>query len=199
MFIQKQYIAIDQYFQQVFRKTNIVLHHTVSSSAQSARSWWQHTPSRIGTAFIIEKDGTIIQCFDDAHWAHHLGLRSPLNLPLNRASIGIELVNEGYLWPQPDGTFNWLRPDGPEYDGDTLTMANAWRGASTWPIYPMAQVDACAELITMLCKKHSIPRTFAPQGILDMNAPQRYGIYAHHNVRLDKTDVSPALNYDLLT
>lgn len=190
MIIQQRPLAPRQYFQGIYKKKNIVLHHTVSSSANSALQWWQHTPDRVGTPFVIEKDGTVIQPFDDKFWAHHLGIKSPRNVMLNQCSIGIELVNEGYTWPTQNGDLKWLHPDGPIYKGETII--EEWRGGKAWPIYPPAQIEALKQLLLMLTKKHQIPTTIAPFGVLDLNIPYQFGIYAHHNVRIDKTDVSPA-------
>jgi N-acetyl-anhydromuramyl-L-alanine amidase AmpD len=190
MIIQQRPLTPNQYFARIHKKSNIVLHHTVSSSAASALRWWAHTPERIATAFLIEKDGSVIQAFDDKFWAHHLGIRSARNVMLNQQSIGIELVNEGFLWPTQSGELKWLHPDGPIYKGETIT--EEWRSGKAWPIYPAAQIEALKDLLLMLTKKHQIPTSIAPFGVLDLNVPYQFGIYAHHNVRADKTDVSPA-------
>jgi N-acetyl-anhydromuramyl-L-alanine amidase AmpD len=190
--IKRQFLQPGQYFQQRFPKKNIVLHHTVSSNARSPLSWWQQTTARIGTAFVIDKDGTIYQAFDDRFWAHHLGLSHPRNIELNRCSIGIELVNEGFLWKSKTvpGGLVWLHPDGPAYRGQTIQKE--WRRGFHWPVYAYAQVMACAELVAALAARHGIELSIAPPGVFDMTIPDTYGIYTHHNVRQDKTDLSPA-------
>jgi N-acetyl-anhydromuramyl-L-alanine amidase AmpD len=193
MKIVEQHLAATQYFRQVFPKKNIVLHHTVSSTAQSPLKWWSMQPERIGTAYVIAKDGTIIQCFDNRFWAHHLGLRHPSNLDFNRRSIGIELVNEGFLFPQKDGK-RWLHPNGPIFTGQTIEAP--WRNGSHWPVYPEEQVDACAQLVARLIQQYKMPVTFAEFGKFDIKIPHQSTVYAHHNVRADKTDTHPGFPYE---
>jgi len=191
------------YFHRAYPKKNIVLHHTVSDSVQSVLSWWAMTPEAVATAFIIDKDGTIYRAFPEYYWAHHLGLKSRLNTRLNQQSIGIELVNEGRCWTSPkDQDLHWFyekdvrgRP-GPIYRGPVVKTG--WRGGLWWPAYPNEQVIACCELIRDLVRRYDIAPTIAPENVYNAAAPEKYGIYAHHHVRIDKTDVSPAFPWDVL-
>jgi hypothetical protein len=75
------------------------LHHTVSSTMQSAWNWWNETEDHIATAFIIDKNGIIYRCFDEKYWAYHTGTGAHYD----KHSIGIELVNEGSLIKDPTG------------------------------------------------------------------------------------------------
>ena len=85
-----------QYYPEVFLKKQIVLHHTVSGpNAKNVISGWGYTPVRVATAFVIDGDGIIYQCFSSAHWAHHLGTHNRNNTQLNQQSIGIEICNWG--------------------------------------------------------------------------------------------------------
>lgn len=184
-----------EFYPLVTKKRNIVLHHTVSSTAKSALAWWRQSPGRVATAYVIDKDGTVYRAFDDKYWAHHLGLRTRNNTDLNRRSVAIELVNEGYTWPsdrQP-GARCWLYPGGPHYTGPLVQPGGQpWRGCNMWPAYTDDQVEACAELVLDILQRHNLPKTLAPAGGFDMAIPDKYTIYTHHNVRQDKTDLSPA-------
>lgn len=193
MKIIDQFLPAKQYFQQETEKENIVLHQTVSSTAKSALTWWAQTVERVAAAFVVDKDGTIYRCFPEQYWAHHLGLRTRNNTALNKRSIGIEFVNEGFTWPSQSrpGARCWLRPDGPTYKGLLLKTEQPWRGCDQWPAYTPQQVQAGALLVDHLIKKYNIKRTIAPVGIFDIKAPDKYGVYCHHNVRIDKTDLSP--------
>lgn len=185
-----------EFYPQATKKRNVVLHHTVSSSAKSALAWWRQSPGRVATAYVIDKDGTIYQAFPDKYWAHHLGLRTRNNTELNRRSVAIEVVNEGYTWPSKKqaGARCWLYPDdGPIYTGPVVRPdGQPWRGCNTWPAYTPEQVDACAELVLDILDRHGLPKTLAPAGGFDLTIPDRFTIYTHHNVRQDKTDLSPA-------
>lgn len=189
MKIVQKHLSPGNYFAQAFRKTNIVLHHTVSSTAQSALSWWESQPSRIGTAYVIDKNGTIYEAFPPQFWAHHLGLNARNNTQLNRQSIGIEFVNEGPIF-NSEGQFRWLKFDGPAYNGKPYR--SVFRNWPMWAEYTNEQILAGVELVAMLCQQHKIPPTIARMGVFDPSVPDNFGIYAHHNVRADKTDVSPA-------
>ena len=51
-----------QYYQEEFPKKQIVIHHTVSNgNAKNVMAWWAKTPARVGTAYIIDRDGIIHQ------------------------------------------------------------------------------------------------------------------------------------------
>lgn len=181
-----------EYYREKYPKTNVVLHHTVSSTAASALAWWRQDPVKVGTAYVIDKDGTIYQAFPEEYWAHHLGLTTRNNYQRNRQSIGIELVNEGFGFVnlKKDRELHWLYDGGPIYKGPTVRQK--WRGGEFWPTYADAQIDACCALVVAIMRRHNMKGNIAPFGILDPTIPDRYTIYTHHNVRADKTDVSPA-------
>lgn len=202
MQIVKSELPAGQYFKSIYGKRNIVLHHTVSSTAASALSWWKTDPQRVGTAFVIDKDGTIYQAFDPKYWAYHLGLSHKRNLELNRASIGIELVNEGQL--RSDGKGGWVwnflgsnpRPVG--YKGGILMLPEKWRGHYCWAAYTDEQYEALDELMAMLLERFKLPPTLCNSLKFEMSAPDRHTVYCHHNVRTDKFDVSAAFDFTRL-
>ena len=90
-------LSTDQYYRDVVQKHQIVLHHTVGGSAKSTFEYWEGDQQCVGTAYIIERDGTVYEVFDPHYWAHHLGLRTANNRAVNQKSIGIELASEGAL------------------------------------------------------------------------------------------------------
>ena len=71
----------------------IILHRTVSKSAQSSINWWQnHGAKGTGTHFLIDKDGTIYQCASLHKTTWHVGKRKKGITITNKTSIGIEVV-----------------------------------------------------------------------------------------------------------
>lgn len=90
-------LSASQYYQDVVEKSQLYLHHTVGGSAESTFKYWDENAERVGTAFIVERDGEIFQVFEPHYWAHHLGLRHERNRELNMHSIGIEMASEGAL------------------------------------------------------------------------------------------------------
>jgi len=87
----------------------IVLHHTQGSTADGAIEWWGLTPDKVGTNFIIDKDGTVINTIPVECWAYTLGMSSASNnIPsvykttkyarnIEQMGISIEMVCEGEL------------------------------------------------------------------------------------------------------
>lgn len=90
-------LSSGQYMQDVLRKTQIVLHHTVGGSAKSTFDYWQQSADRVATAYIVDRNGDAYEVFDPHYWAFHLGLKSANNRRANMQSIGIELASEGAL------------------------------------------------------------------------------------------------------
>jgi N-acetyl-anhydromuramyl-L-alanine amidase AmpD len=191
-------LAPSQYFREAFPKKNIVLHHTVSSTARSALTWWGMTAERIGTAYVIDKDGTVCQAFSPNFWAHHLGMKHPRNTELNRCSIGIEIANEGPLWKQEGGGFHWN--DGRTIYRGEVVETPAWRGLKGyWAAYTPQQYAALDELLAILLGRFNLKPTYCDSLDLDLTAPDRFSIYSHRNVRRDKSDLSPAFDFSRLT
>ncbi len=178
-------------------KSGIVLHHTVSSNAASSIAWWKQTPERVAVAFIIEKNGTIYQLYDPKYWAWHIGKGS--STADNQQFIGIELVNEGPLVHKfyPDFSLYWN--DGKTvFRGEATTLQNTWRRYKYFAKYTDAQYMALHSLILGLCKTFSIPVEVNTSFQYDPSFFSFKGIVSHHNLRPDKTDVSPAFDFQKL-
>ncbi|MBV6442740.1 MAG: hypothetical protein EPGJADBJ_04464 [Saprospiraceae bacterium] len=196
MNIKSAALTQSQYFRQVFPKRNIVLHHTVSSTAQSAIQWWKATPERIGTSYIIDKNGVIHCLFHPKFWAHHLGLKDGRNIELNRRSIGIELVNEGPLMRNEKGVFWWNLGIGSRparFEGEHV--ARSWRGYEFWAAYTPQQYEALNELLITLIDLFALKPSLFYSYDFRPEAPDMATIYSHCNVRKDKTDISPAFDF----
>ena len=187
-----------EFFKLPAMKKQIVLHHTVSASGEYVDDWWQSDKGtlRVATAFIVDKEGAVIQLFEPENWAYHIGKGS--SVQDNRQSIGIEIVNEGALQRLPDGkTITWL--DGKkQYTGSYTVLNKPWRGCSCFADYTELQYSTLGELIMMLCDKFAIPKkVVASYQFAECNR-QFEGVVSHHNLRKDKTDVSPAFDFGRL-
>lgn len=106
--------------------------------------------ARVGAPYLVDRDGSVYQTFDDAEWIYHLGLKGT-NGYYDRASVAIEFANElrlqldsdqlyafgmntpntvytgpylTYQWPRPSP----LRPDGrgPGGRGDRADPRASW-------------------------------------------------------------------------
>ena len=188
----------DQYYKESFPKHQIYLHHTVGGSAKSTFNWWLKDPLRIGTAYIIDRDGTIFETFDPQYWCHHLGLKHPDNRSLNELSIGIELASEGAL-TMKDGDLYCYDGKRIFYDR-AVDLGHVWRGYQYFDAYDDAQIVSVIELVNHLCDRFNIPkRTIGgDKNRFDLALLNFAGILTHCNVREEKTDVHPLFPFNRL-
>jgi N-acetyl-anhydromuramyl-L-alanine amidase AmpD len=188
-------LSARNYISDVYPKDLIVLHHTVGGTARSSIAWWESQSSRIATAYVIERDGTIHEVFDPRYWAYHLGVQG-VGAALDRRSIGIELACEGPVTKSGAGYSAFGR----EFKGKVFDNSSGWRGQSRyWAAYPDAQVASACELVSHLCAVFGIPRQ-SPSNHIDFNASlySFKGVIGHHHVRADKSDPHPGFPWDKL-
>ena len=207
MYLLQNTLPANQYMNDIRTMSDIrqiVLHHTCGSSAQSAISWWQQTPERVGTHFIIDKDGTVTQCFDLKYWAFHLYVASKTNqVPpqyktalhdrrLARASVGIELVCAGELTLEK-GVYR--------SDFDTIIPAQsvvvydkAFRDFQYFEAYTSAQLASLGQLLKHLATLLPHIPTQYNEKMWDTNIAAlkgEAGIWSHVSYRSDKSDCHP--------
>lgn len=189
-----------QYIPEAQPKDTIVLHFTAGGTAAGAFQSWLASKERVATAYLIDRDGKVYQCFPPECWAYHLGIG---HAPAERRSIGIELVNWGPLrldadtgrmcsWPK-----DWRNPVCTALDEDRYVEA-AWRGEQFFERFTDGQYESVAALLDDLCQRFSIPRAIrsavSPGDLL--SAPKLgKGILTHSNFRADKWDIGPAFDW----
>lgn len=181
-----------QYYPEKHEKKQIVLHHTVSGpNAKYVMAGWKKTPTRIGTAFIIDGNGIIHQCFSSAHWAHHLGTKLKQNRILNQQSIGIEICNWGGLVNKGNKFYSTTGIEIPKHE--VFEYGKPWRGFQYFQKYNHEQLESLKLLILYLCEKYNIPPRLNPD-IWDINQQALnglQGIFTHVSFRKDKSDCQP--------
>lgn len=183
----------NQYVVEPVDKTGIVLHHTVSRNVDSVFDWWVEKGNRkvlrVGTAYVIDTNGTIFEFFPEICWAWHLGRG---NGTLNEMrTIGIELVSEGPLEMIGGDFYSVLgnRLHNPECAVD---IGENWRGYRYFDQYDDEQILSLICLLYDLCERHGINREIHSD-LWTYNADIKTfeGVYTHAQVRPDKTDVHP--------
>ncbi|HWP38188.1 MAG TPA: N-acetylmuramoyl-L-alanine amidase [Gemmatimonadales bacterium] len=192
-----------EYFAQSYGKSGIAIHHTVSDAAERTLAIWERdrtmagTPRRVGTAYVIDLDGTIFEAFDPACWAWQFGLSWPETerLRFERRFIGIELVSEGGLTEHQGRLYAYgllsryfeLQPD-EAFDAGTPYRGYRWFGR-----YERAQLVSLGRLVDELCGRFSIPRVYPEQPYLYYGDALRSfnGVIGHAMVRSDKSDPAP--------
>lgn len=186
-----------QHFPAGEKKTGIAIHHTVGGSARSTFDWWLSDRQMVGTAYIIDRDGTVEEVFDPTAWAWQFGLRWPnaKRIAFEKRFIGIEIASEGGLI-ESDGAlycFDRVSERTRKSRDGAFDFGRPYRGYRWFDQYEPAQVDALVALIDELCDRFDIPRQ-TPSGFFDYygEALARFeGIIGHTHVRLDKSDPIP--------
>lgn len=192
---QKLRLYNNQHYPKYHKKDTIILHHTAGYTAESAIRWWNQTPAQVGTAYAIERDGTVYEAFDPRSWAYHIGAGK---LSLEKSSIGIEIVSPGPLTLK-DGEFylgssnNKLKKD--YYSGP---MNFKYRGFDYYVPYTAEQVKSTVELCKYLADRFHIKFQKDPghydrlgQYFPGVKTQNITGLWFHSSFRQDKTDCYP--------
>ncbi len=204
------------YYPSEHKKERIVLHFT-AGNVRSDMITLTRQNVHISVAFVIARDGTIYQLFPSKYWSGHLGAgvgNSGTRNAQDKATIGIEISNYGYLVPREghlETIYSRLKnPNtgkiGPADVYTTLENTEAYvkidepfRGQSYYPTYTSEQFDSLIILLRYLTKKYDIPRQFLPpdkrfastQDVLNFK-----GIVSHVNYRSGgKWDIGPAFDW----
>lgn len=198
--IVPRFLTKGQWIQEKVSKTQIVLHHSVSSSVDSIISSWNSTKDRVGTAYSIDKDGTIYQHFPDDEWGYHLYVDASSNKVdkkyklrdkiLNQQSIGIELVSMGGLTKKGGKWYTIYNTTIPEENVEQIN----YRGFKGFDKYTPPQLDSAKILIKHLSEKYSIPINPLTFNISLEALTSKPGLYTHSNFRTDKSDCYPSVD-----
>lgn len=193
------------YFKEEFPKKQIVLHHTVSGNGVNGDiTTWEDDKSVVGTAIIVDRDGTPYQLFSSKYWAWHLGIG---NKARDSQSIGIEIDNWGYLIPgdgtiKKFGTKNIKTETGKYYTyyGNSVDVPmqyypNGFRGYQYYEKYTNEQIQTVGELILFWKKKYNIPVTYHEDmwELSQKALSGESGVWTHVSFRKDKSDCHPQL------
>lgn len=141
--------------------TIIVMHYTASWRAAGAIKTLSTRSAKVSAQIVIDTDGTITQLvpFDVKAW--HAGPSVYKGIKgLNSHSIGIEIVNPGYLKMQADGSFK-------DSNGRIHSAAKVQQTIKTkdprvgsgdwhWPMYPKPQLEAVERLTRILIDEYGI-------------------------------------------
>jgi hypothetical protein len=192
-----------EYFPSTERKSGIAIHHTVGGSAASTIRWWREDvtragrPSLVGTAYVVDRDGTVFEAFAPEAWAYQFGVKWPAatRLAFERRFVGIEIASEGALIER-DGSlycFDRVSPKTKKPESQAFDFGRAYRGYRWFDRYEDAQLTALGMLVDELCDRFGIPRQF-PDPPFDYYGDALLGfegVIGHAMVRPDKTDPAP--------
>lgn len=180
-------LASNQYYQGIYQKKYIVLHHTAGGSAASSIAGWAATPQHIATPYVIDRDGTIYECFNPKFWAYSLGVKG--QTALEKATIAIEIASYGALTEKGGKLLTYTNKEIP---ADKAVSVD-FRGQKIWEAYTPEQIAALKQLLPYLIDKFKIPVQSDRSNFWEYKNPATLppGIYSHSTVRKDKIDIFP--------
>ena len=193
-------IIFNDYYKEVAPKKQVYLHHTAGTGkGDNVFAIWENDKiGKIGTCVVIGRDGTIFQGFKSEHWAYHLGLTSaPFKanglpfLHLDKLSIGIEIVNWGYLVKKGDKFYSYVNSEVPS--DQVCELATPYKGQKYWQNYTDEQIESVVDLLKLWKEKYGINLTYNADiwDVTKRALSGENGVYTHNSVRKDKADVYP--------
>ena len=202
--ILKKFLSPSQYVNQASPKTGIVLHHTVGGTWESTWNFWENQKERVATHFIIDRDGTVVQCLPLEVWAFHIYIGSPGNKVdrkhkqksslYDRSLIGIELCSYGPLSLRNN---NYITVYNKQILEDKVEQVE-YRGFKYWERYTAKQIESLELLLLDLIekfphlKKHLINDYSSIFNISEKALNLEPGIWSHTRLRTDKSDCYPS-------
>jgi N-acetylmuramoyl-L-alanine amidase len=140
----------------------IVQHYTAGYTAQSAINTLVRKGSGVSAHVVVDLDGTITQLVPFNVRAWHAGPSSHMGYNgLNNYSIGIEIVNIGWMRQTSNGqyqdSYGNIRSDS-DFPNGVIFAANSRVGGGVfaWPNYTPEQIEAVRGLTQALCEKYKI-------------------------------------------
>ncbi len=199
--------GVESYFEdEKNEKTQIVMHYTAGFLKGDVSALTREN-FRVSTAFVIARDGTILNLFPWDRWSFHLG---PGAVGGNKAgakrTVGIELSNIGWLQEvngqlcSPyDKTDVYCDLSETEYYTELNTP---YRGHRYYATFTDSQYRSLITVLRFLTHQFDVPREFLPENerfVLGSNPalPQFKGITSHVNYQASgKWDIGPAFDWD---
>jgi len=212
MEIKQVNFAEKNFVKEATKKTQIVLHHTVSGDGvEGDIAWWNKMNDKVATHYIIDRQGVIHQLFDDKFWAYHLGTTAEhfrkfgLSFQnLNKNSIGIELDSWGPVLPSGDKYYpvRWDTaskkhlPDTAKkpINGHPDEYCSGFKNYRFFERYTSKQLSSLAFLLDKLCLDHGISPKYKGDSFWIANKfalSGQAGIWGHISFRSDKSDPHP--------
>lgn len=134
----------------------VIIHYTAGGTAQGAINSFNNPKHKASAHIVLGHDGTVTQMakLDEKCW--HAGSSKWKGLSgLNSHSVGIEIVNWGWLKGEPG---NWRAWTGRSVDDDRV-IREAHRNDGVkrgWEIYDPIQVETCVEIVRAIADEYGL-------------------------------------------
>jgi hypothetical protein len=190
-----------------YPKDQLVYHWTHGwDNARGVFNWWaQDGVTHVATAVAINDEGELYRGFDEAKWAHHIGVKTrhfkELGLPnintrLNNRSVAIEICNWGPLIKNSDGTFTPVGYVGKiKIDPQNIEVVDLeYRGHKHFERIKPAEIETAKIWGLLMSVRFDIPLDYNKDRMWTVNSKAlkgEKGIYSHGSFRKDKCDVHP--------
>lgn len=195
------------YRNQVIQKTQFVLHFTAGWDAAGCYAAFLRRGGC--TAFIVDRNGRIYQTFDPRYWDTHIYRHSKGEdarlYPLEKSSIGIEIVNVGpfTLGKKEDDKNILYTYTNKAYChlSETERYVQAeYRGKFYWQSFTSEQYASVRMLLDDLGRQFNIdpyaPAPFPRLNLWNLSDLMTFrGVTTHGNYRSDKFDIGPAWDW----
>ncbi|MGH3118341.1 MAG: peptidoglycan recognition protein family protein, partial [Gaiellales bacterium] len=155
-------LPVSAYFPTREPKSGLAIHHTVGGSARSTFDYWKGNQELVGTAYIIDRNGTIYEVFEPTAWAWQFGLKWPSvdKIAFEKRFIGIEIASEGGLVESGGQlySFGTVSPKTLKSKAEAFDCGRDYRGYRYFDQYEPAQISALCGLVTWLCDEFAIEK-----------------------------------------
>lgn len=198
---------LKEYYQEIFEKKQIVLHHTASGGDVRGDMDYLNNDSQgaVNCAFFLNRNGDWWQAFSSKFWSNHLGVpastfkKFKVNnsaKSLHQKSIAIEIDCWG--WLEKGGFTNsagkWVAKDpnkfysytGAEVPADRVQYyPEGFLGKKYYEKYTDAQIKSLEDMLVYLCDTYKISKEYNPN-MWKVNADAlsgKNGIWTHVSYR----------------
>jgi len=139
------------------KPTLLVMHYTAGQNAAGAISWLCNPAAKASAHLVIDQSGQATQLVPFTVSAWHAGQSVWKGKKFcNGFSVGIELVNPGFLTKRADGKFYDV--SGKVVPSSQVITAHHKNGGpeQPWMVYPVEQLQAASDIATAIVEAYGI-------------------------------------------
>lgn len=190
-------------------KTQLVIHFTAGYLKGDLQALTKEK-NRVSTAFLVARNGKILNLFPWRNWSYHLGSGAVGgNESGAKRSVAVELSNIGYLRKKGDNLITYAKGDNDVYCSLSETqyytkLETPFRDYEYYASFTDEQYESLIVLLRFLTNQFNIPREFLPEdkryitGTVS-DIPNFRGIVSHVNYRTSgKWDFGPRFDWNRL-